>query len=135
METKKTDIQVQEPYYSQIASGKKTVEGRLAKAQYQNLEPGDVLTINEYLEKEIVDIRPYDSFASMLKTEGLDQVLPGTSNVDKGVKIYRAFYPESLEKKFGVLAIELTNALERCLFMDQTTCPVGWAMIEANLSQ
>jgi len=109
MSSKKTDIHVQEPHFSNISSGKKTIEGRLAKPSYQNLEPGDVLTINDSLKMTVVATRQYPSFAAMLEHEGLDNVLPGTKDISMGVEIYRAFYPEDLEKRDGVIAIQLVH--------------------------
>jgi ASC-1-like (ASCH) protein len=35
----------------------------------------------------------------------LQNVLPGIETIDEGVKIYRNFYSESDEKKYGVVAI------------------------------
>ena len=39
---------------------------------------------------------------------GLDKVLPGIENAEKGVMVYRQYYPEELEKQFGVLAIHIS---------------------------
>ena len=37
----------------------------------------------------------------------IDKVLPGISNIDEGLKIYRGFYGEKDEDKYGVVAIEI----------------------------
>ena len=43
----------------------------------------------------------------MIKKETLKRTLPGVPTIDCGVEVYRQYYSEELEKKFGVLAIEL----------------------------
>jgi len=43
----------------------------------------------------------------MLKKEGIENVLPGVKNIEEGVQIYRQFYSEEREKKYGVVAIEV----------------------------
>jgi ASC-1-like (ASCH) protein len=106
---------VQEPWFSHIKEGRKTVEGRLNKGRFSNLREGDIVTwmnndnnINRMFKTKIVYIKKYNTFSRMIEVEGLETVLPGIKTIDKGVKnIYRKFYSEEKEDKYGVLAIKV----------------------------
>jgi ASC-1-like (ASCH) protein len=101
-------VTIKQPWFDLIKSGKKTIEGRLNSGLFARLKINDViiwLHQNMRLKVKIIDIRKYDSFHSMLKKEGLDRVLPNTTNIDDGVKLYRQYYSEEKERN-GVLAIE-----------------------------
>lgn len=43
----------------------------------------------------------------MLEKEGLENVLPGVKSIEEGIQVYRRFYDEEKEKKYGVVAIEI----------------------------
>jgi len=104
---------VSEPWFSLIATGQKTVEGRLDKGGFA---PGDVIMwTNDQLGFErsfrtrVVAVATYGSFRAMLKAETLRATLPafGVTSVEKGVAVYRRFYDAESEKKHGVAAIRL----------------------------
>ena len=113
------EIHVSEPWYSLLKSGKKTVEGRLNKGIFEKLEVGDIVVwftmdkeTREKIEfsSEIVDKIKYNTFEKMLETEGLENVLPnhnGIKTIEDGVNVYRRWYSEDMEKKFGVIAIKI----------------------------
>lgn len=101
-------INVREPWFSLIKSGKKTVEGRLNHALFKNISVGDKITwkCGSAQHDSIVSaINKYSSFKDMIETEGLANVLPGIATVADGINIYRQFYSEDKEKMFGVLAL------------------------------
>ncbi len=101
---------VSEPWYSRLVSGEKVIEGRLGKAEFRLLRPGDRIVFwNGDQEHAFTVLRtiPYRSFREMLMGEGLDRVLPGIHSVDEGVALYRQFYSPMDEGAFGVLAIEI----------------------------
>jgi len=99
-----------EPWFSLMQCGVKTVEGRLNKGGYSILEIGDTIefTPSESIAKSftlaIKEIRVYASFQDYLCAEGLGRCLPGVLTVNDGVAIYRKFYSEADEVKFGVKA-------------------------------
>ncbi|KAI3923095.1 hypothetical protein MKW98_000085 [Papaver atlanticum] len=99
------EIDVQEPFFTQLRVGRKTIEGRCAVGDYSRIGPGSLLLFNRCLILEVQDVRRYPSFAELLKTESLEKVLPGVDTIEKGVQIYRNFYTEEKEKSNGVLAI------------------------------
>ncbi|XP_021643354.2 uncharacterized protein LOC110637521 isoform X2 [Hevea brasiliensis] len=99
------ELHVQEPFFSLLKDGRKTIEGRCAGSNYSRIEPGALVLLNRTAVLEVKDVRRYASFSEMLETEDLSQVLPGVKTVQEGVKIYRKFYTEEKEMSNGVLAI------------------------------
>ncbi|KAF2300295.1 hypothetical protein GH714_011487 [Hevea brasiliensis] len=98
------EIDVQEPFFTQLRDGLKTVEGRCAVGDYNQIESGALILFNKCLVLQVQDIHRYASFAEMLE-ESLEKVLPGVKTIDEGVKVYRKFYTEAKERANGVLAI------------------------------
>ena len=99
---------VQEPYRSLILSGQKTVEGRLKKGKFASLQVGDFLELEESgAIFEVKRLTCYPSFYAMLRTEGLEKVLPNIADLEQGEAIYYQFFSPEQEKEFGVLAIEV----------------------------
>ncbi|KAJ6733925.1 ASCH DOMAIN PROTEIN putative ISOFORM 1-RELATED [Salix koriyanagi] len=99
------EIHVQEPYFSLLKDGRKTIEGRCATVDYTRIEPGDMILVNKILVLKVEDVHRYASFSKMLQAESLEKVLPGVKTVEEGVEIYRKFYTEEKEKSNGVLAV------------------------------
>ena len=101
------EMGLQEEYLKLIAEGKKKIEGRLYDEKRRQIKPGDIIIFEGKLKVRVKDIRVYPSFREMLKKEGLENVLPGIKSIEEGVRIYRQFYNEEEEKKWGVVAIEV----------------------------
>jgi ASC-1-like (ASCH) protein len=104
------EINVQQPWYTAIANGKKTVEGRLNKGKFADIRPGSVLVLNGSLRSKkmvlvVHGIAKYKSFEEYLSQEGLRQTLPGVKTIKEGVEVYRGFYSTEDESMHGVLAI------------------------------
>ncbi|KAJ1424490.1 PUA-like superfamily [Sesbania bispinosa] len=99
------ELHVQEPYFTQLKDGLKTVEGRCASGKYNRIELGNLLLLNKSVVFEVQGVRWYPSFFDMLEAESLEKVLPGVESVEEGVKVYRRFYTEEKEQANGVLAI------------------------------
>lgn len=98
------ELHVQEPFFTQLKDGLKTIEGRCATSKYTRIESGNRILLNKSLVFEVQGVRRYPSFFDMLETESLGEVLPGIESVEEGVKIYRRFYTEEMEQTNGVLA-------------------------------
>ncbi|XXG89366.1 hypothetical protein AAC387_Pa12g1383 [Persea americana] len=99
------ELHVQEPFFSQLRAGLKTIEGRCAVGDYNRIAPGTLLLVNECLLLEVQHVKWYASFFEMIKAEGLTNILPGVKTIEEGVQVYRQFYTEEKEKTNGVLAI------------------------------
>ena len=116
---------VQEPWFSLIKNGLKSVEGRLNKGDFANMKPGDIVTWTNNLKikkngKEIQKCRKvktvitaianYTSFYNMIKTERIKNTLPipEIKTVQQGVdNVYYKFYSPKDEKEKGVKAIRV----------------------------
>jgi len=99
---------IQEPYTSFVVDGQKTVEGRLNRGKFAAFEVGDVMEMNdERTPFEVIAKTVYSTFREMLEAEGIANVLPDTFTLDRGVDVYRKFYSEEEEKKFGVVALRI----------------------------
>lgn len=104
-------MHVDDRYFWSLVSGEKSIEGRLYDERRRRIMKGDHVRMfcDEGYEAYFLvkDVRVYDSFREMLLNEGLDNVLPGIKEIEKGVEVYRKFYSEKEEKRYGVCAIEL----------------------------
>lgn len=101
---------VSEPWFSYIASGKKTIEGRLNKGTFKLMQIGEIVKwINKDKEvlTKIINIKKYNSFDEYLTKESIRNCLPGITDINKGVEIYRKYYSIDDEKRYGVLAIHI----------------------------
>lgn len=111
LERAKFHIDVQEPFFTQLRNGQKTVEGRCALGNYKRILPGDFLLVNRCLLLTVQAVNWYGTFYEMIEAESIGNVLPGIKTVKEGVQVYRRFYSEVKEKSGGVLAIVVSKAL------------------------
>lgn len=102
---------VQEPWFSHIKSGAKTIEGRLCKGDFAIMRAGDYVTLtngNQTIKTQIKAIYHHKTFATYLKARTLSACLPGIKTIREGVMIYHKFYSRADERKYGICAIALT---------------------------
>ncbi|KAI3703352.1 hypothetical protein L1987_73356 [Smallanthus sonchifolius] len=109
LETVEFELHVQDPFFSQLKDGHKTIEGRCAGGKNRvlivSIQPGSLILFNKCLLLQVQDVHWYASFSDMLAAEGVAKVLPGVETIQEGIQIYRKFYSEEREKSNGVLAI------------------------------
>ncbi len=105
---KKIEINIQEPYFSQILAGKKTVEGRLNKGKFFELQVGDILKINDLVEYTVLEKNIYSSFREMIEQTGLENVIPDKNTIEEALEIYYKFYTKEDELTYGVVGIKIT---------------------------
>ncbi|KAM7461077.1 hypothetical protein LguiA_029198 [Lonicera macranthoides] len=103
------DLHVQEPFFSQLKDGLKTIEGRCAVGDYNRIGSGALILFNKCLVLQVEDVHRYASFSEMLEAESLTKVLPGVETIEEGVQVYRKFYSEEKERLNGVVAICVTK--------------------------
>lgn len=102
---------VQEPWFTLISLGLKSVEGRVNKGEWSKMEAGDQI---EFVNKDrsivatVVSTKVYPSFYRYIKEEGLQKCLPSVKSIREGVNIYHSF-PNFKEnaKEHGVIAIRV----------------------------
>ena len=109
------ELSVQEPWFSLIYIGAKNVEGRPAKQKYLDLNIGDkilftnngILNTQRKCVKTIVGLKQYKTFKDYLKSEKLSNALPSIPTIDMGIKVYKQWYDNKIEKEYGIVAIRL----------------------------
>ena len=105
---------LREPAFSLIKEGKKIFEGRLFKNTFKNIRPNDVLcfynnqrkTEDSYLI-QVLNTYKYETFSLMLISKGIKNVTPLSKSLNDSINIYRKYYSQEDEKKYGVIAIKL----------------------------
>jgi ASC-1-like (ASCH) protein len=101
---------MQEPYKDFALKGIKTIEARLNRDKFSEIDIGDNLRLKpEGFLFLVTDIRKYQSFKDMINAEGIERVIPDKKSAEEAISIYRKFYTEKEEKKFGILAIEIVK--------------------------
>ena len=100
-----------EPWCGLIKSGKKTIEGRVCKGDWLSVNIGDIVIFyddSKECKTKIINLHKRNSFAQLI-SDFKKKLLPtiDLSNIQNGVDIYRQFYTESDEQKYGVLGIEV----------------------------
>lgn len=102
-----------EPWFSLVATGAKTFEGRLGNNAELAAVPiggtiswyNDDLGFRRTAVTRVTSKSTYKSFRTMLAAKGVGSALPTVDSVDKGVAVYEKFYPPNVQLKHGVLCI------------------------------
>lgn len=106
------NLNVQPKYFTDIREGLKILEGRLAKEKYRLLNIGDTILFDngdDTIVKKIDGIHIFDSFSSGADFLRVKNIIPGIESVSELVSIYRQFYSEEDEKKYGVVFLKLID--------------------------
>lgn len=103
------ELHVDEPFFTQLKDGQKSIERKYALAKYDRLEPGMLIIFNKCLVFEISDVRRYVSIYDMLESENLQSILPGVESIDEGLQILNFLNEEEEEIADGVLAICISS--------------------------
>ncbi|XP_010526232.1 PREDICTED: uncharacterized protein LOC104803837 isoform X3 [Tarenaya hassleriana] len=104
------ELPVQEPFFSLMKDGLKTVEGTCFVADYDRLRPGSLVMLNKCLLFEVLKVHHYSSFYEMLKAENPAKVFPGFTTAEEGMEIFGKFYKVDQEKSNSVVAIHVCKA-------------------------
>jgi len=111
MEVARVEIHIDDPWYGFISCGRKTVEGKLNKGKASMMRVGHLIDVTsnrgERLTVRIKDVRQYGSFEEYLTQEGLERTLPSVGTMQEALAIYHSYYEPDLDKRLGVLALEL----------------------------
>eukprot|EP00913_Durusdinium_trenchii_P017000 g15985.t1 len=101
---------IQKQYAKQIASGAKTVEGRLHKGQAAEVQVADVLVFGD-LRMQVAHRQLFDSFEDMLGAVGYENAMPEAESFEEALETYWRFpgYRRG-EAEHGVVAFWLEAA-------------------------
>jgi ASC-1-like (ASCH) protein/mannose-6-phosphate isomerase-like protein (cupin superfamily) len=105
-------VHVSLPWFTLIKEGKKTVEGRPNRKDFAQMKVGDKIEffnkeLNENFMAEITNVSHHKTFEEMIKSNGIDNVLPGIRNLDEGVEVYMQYYNKNIEAEYGVVGIRV----------------------------
>ncbi|ANM62737.1 RNA-binding ASCH domain protein [Arabidopsis thaliana] len=107
-----SELQVQEPLFSLMKDGIKTVEARCFEEEYDRIRRGgSMVMINKCLMFEVLELHQYASFYELLKAESSEKVFPGTKTVEEGMQMFRKLYDTDQENFNGVVAIHLSKSV------------------------
>lgn len=105
-----------------ILDGRKTIEGRLNKGKFSDYKVGDRVSLRRDIRGEdgvlrdgmpdaayveIVAIRQYKDFLSMVTAEGYTKVIPYAHSAQEAADEYNKYYSAEEQAAVGVLAIEV----------------------------
>ena len=107
------------PYIEDMLSGKKTVEGRLARGKFLNFHVGDIVNVREDLYEndvevgtipnrmmvKITKVDAFPTFDAMLKAIGYVSAIPRAMSHEEALAEYHKHYRSEDEQEYGVLAI------------------------------
>ena len=112
-------ISVQEPHYSQLKNGDKTVDSRPYYPSYRRSSTGDMIMFRHYQSRDsfcvrIDQIGEYPDFYTMLRKETITNCLPDHDIGDfrGAVRTYHSFRNgsyKSLAEKYGVVAFRVSH--------------------------
>lgn len=118
-------LKVSDPEYTDLLSGKKTVEARLDRPPFSRLEAGDPVVIvrsrpkgdtSEYpggkykYDAEVVRVAKYKNIDALLKGEGVAKVYPGKTASEAVSRFSEYLPPDTSAASDPVIAIELRAA-------------------------
>ena len=101
------ELNIREPYFSQIKNGQKTIEGRMSAKKFREIKKGDRILINKRLPVLVEEVRNFKSFEEMFDIYGLKNCLPDIQSTEDGLNVYNGFYKKEDIAKHGVVAIKL----------------------------
>lgn len=108
------ELHVQEPFFSFIKDGLKTVEGRCAISDYNSIGPGSVILLNKCMMLKVQSVCHYDSFSEMLEAESLVKVLPGVKTIEEVLQVFK-FIENSTQRRRKGPMVSLQYAFPKWL--------------------
>jgi ASC-1-like (ASCH) protein len=100
------------PWYGYIKNWSKGVEGRIRRGDWMRITKGDL--VHFYCDEDPVGftvlvtyVVNYASYEEYLKHETVTKCLPGITNINEALKIYRGFrgYSKADEDTYGVVGV------------------------------
>lgn len=115
-------MRVQEKYYNLLKSGKKTVELRLNDDKRRQIKVGDKIEFtngsdkNDHFMAEVVALHTAPDFETLC-TKCITPRQGGFDMKEELISVLEEFYKPAVQKKYGVVGIEI-KVLDAC-------CPKG----------
>ena len=103
-------LHCQEPWFSFLRYGIKTIEGRKNSPKYSKLKNGDILRFfngDEWFYAKVVKISKYRSMKEFIKQNDLNNILPGIKNFEDAMKVYTQWTSFEELNKYEFLGIHI----------------------------
>jgi len=106
-------LHLSEPWFTLIALGLKTVEGRKNKGIFKEIQVGEIIewTNSDFKERRVITKITkkveYDTFQEYLTKEDLNKCLPGIPSMEHGLSVYFKYFTKEDEEQFVVVAFHL----------------------------
>ena len=101
-------VHCQDPWFSLIKEGIKTVEGRKNTHTYKKLQEGSLINFSngkESFQAVVTEVRQYPSLEKYLEDVTLEKALPGISSFEEALAIYYQWMTAEEIKQYGFLGI------------------------------
>lgn len=105
---------LQDIHYENMKSGMKIYKGRLNDEKRQEIQIKDKIKIlkdplrKEFFYVEVVDKLYFDSFKDMVNSLDLNKLGFKDKSGKEVIEVYRSFYDEEKENKYGVVVLEVS---------------------------
>lgn len=117
-----------------VLSGVKSIECRLNRGKFINLEPNDLMYVHEDVHSSdrtteriycralvrVLQLEAFPTFERLFFIAGIDRIAPAAKGLREALDACHIIYPPAEEAKYGVLAIHLE------LIQENPAPPVGW---------
>ena len=103
----KYSFSVQEPYKSFLLNQQKTIEWRLNKWKYAEIQKWDILQFDTWESFIVENVTKHNSFIDMIKEFGRKNIIPYVETDEQAVNVYYRFFTPEDEKKYWVCAIHV----------------------------
>jgi ASC-1-like (ASCH) protein len=101
-------IACEDPWFSFIRQGAKTVEGRKNTHTYKRIKADDLIIFfngNDSFRAIVTEVRQYASLEEYLEDVTIEKALPGVTSLEQALEIYYQWSsPEKLQQ-YGFLGI------------------------------
>lgn len=99
-----------EPWFTAVCNRSKTIEGRLNKGDWVNIEVGDLVYFANEEHKvmvKIISINYFKSFRDYLENEGLERCLPSVTTIDDGLAVYDGIFSQDDQNQYLVKSFHI----------------------------
>lgn len=104
-------VHCEDPWFSMIKQGIKSVEGRKNTHTYKKLQVGSLIRFSngpESVEAVVTELREYPSLQAYLEDVTIEKALPGIASLEEALSIYAQWVTPQEIKQYGVLGIFIT---------------------------
>lgn len=111
-------MKLNDPYFDQIESNDKTIEGRLYDEKRQKLKIGDIIEFKHQTDnskepytKKITKLEVFidKKFNDVINKDNYKLMIPNAKTKEDAIKVYNKIYSEDKQKQCGVVLIHFSD--------------------------